>query len=140
MIAHTHTHTTPKDRVEFNSAIADIYAEHAAMRHLADCASRAAGYSADDMMSLADAMVAHERTEARLFSLPFLARSPAEVGITAAKAHRYCIEYTSGAYSPPDSNAAAARFIKALLAHLSAEEAWLAHEKQLKNERLWTSI
>lgn len=138
MIANTTT--TPKDRVEFNSAMADIFAEHSAMRHLADCAARDAGYSADDMMSLADAMVAHERTEARLFALPFLARSPEEVGLTAAKARRRCIEYTSGDYRPLDSNAAAARFIEALLTHLSAEEAWLTHEKQLKNERLWTSI
>lgn len=138
MIAHTNT--MPKDRVEFNSAIADIFAEHAAMRHLADCAARDAGYSADDMMSLADAMIAHERTEARLFALPFLARSPEEVGLTAAKAHRCCIEYTSGNYRSTNSDVAAARFIEALLTHLSTEEAWLAHEKQLKNERLWTSI
>jgi hypothetical protein len=106
------------------------------MRHLAECAAREAGYSADDMMSLADAMIAHERTEARLFALPFLARSPEAVNLTAVQARRRCIEFTSGAYG----DAAAARFIEALLAHLSAEEAWLTHEKELKNERMLTSI
>jgi hypothetical protein len=120
--------------------MADIFAEHAAMRHLADCAERDEGYSTDDIMSLADAMAAHERTEARIFALPFLPRAPKEVSLTAAKAQRRCIEYTSGDYRSTDSNAAAARFVEALLAHLSAEETWLAHEKQLKNERLMTSI
>jgi hypothetical protein len=130
----------PKDRASFESAMADIFAEHSAMRHLAECAARDTGYSADDMMSLADAMIAHEHSEARLFSLPFLTRSPDEVGITGARARRHCMEYVSGDYSPPDGDAAAARFIEALLAHLSAEEAWLTHERELKHERMLTSI
>lgn len=131
---------TPTDRASFNRAMTEIFAEHAAMRHLADCAARDSGYSSDDMMSLADAMIAHERSEARLFSLPFLARSPAEVDVTGAKARHRCFEYTSGDYGPPDGNAAAARFIEALLAHLSVEEAWLTRERDLKHERLMTAI
>lgn len=136
MIANT---LTPKDRAEFNRAMDDILADHATLRHLADCASRKSGISTDEMLSLADAMIAHERTEARLFSLPFLTRTPEEVNITAAKARRRCIEYTSGDYLR-DGSSAAGLFVEALLAHLAAEEAWLAHEKALKHERLLTSI
>ncbi len=91
-------------------------------------------------MSLADAMVSHEKTEARLFALPFLTQIPKIVSSTAARARRRCIEYTSGSYHLPDRSVAAALFIDALLGHLATEEAWLAREKEQKHERLMTGI
>lgn len=131
---------TPTDRASFNGALSAILSDHATLRHLADCAVRGSGYSADDTLSLADALAAHEKAEATLFSLPFLTRTPEEVTSSAARAHRRCKEYTSGNFDQPNPDAAAELFIDALLAHLAVEEAWLAREKKRKYERLWTSI
>lgn len=137
MIANT---PIPNDRASFNGALAALRAEHATMRRLAACAARGAGFSTDDTLSLADAMLAHERTEAGLFALPFLSRTPPAVTASAARARQRCLEYTSGDFRLPEADVAAALFVEALLAHLTAEESWLAQEKAAKNERLWTAI
>jgi hypothetical protein len=127
---------SPGNRAEFDSAMADILAEHATLRHLAAAASGRHGSSADSAMSLADAMASHERTEARLFALPFLTRPPKAVTVTGARAHQRCMDYTSGNFSLPDPGAAAGVFVDALLAHLAAEEAWFAQDKEHQHERL----
>lgn len=131
----TNTHS-PTDRVSFDSAMAAILSEHATLKRLAAAAAKRPGFSTDDAMSLADAMTAHESTEARLFALPFLTRPPKSVTSTAAHAHQRCVDYTSGNFHLPDPSAAAALFVDALLAHLAAEEAWLASEKKHQHERL----
>jgi hypothetical protein len=136
MIADT---PMPADRTSFNAALAVLHAEHATMRHLAACALRGPGFSTDDTLSLADAMLAHERTEAGLFALPFLTRTPPAVTASAARARQRCQEYLSGDFRLPEADAAGL-FVEALLAHLTAEETWLAEEKAAKNERLWTAI
>lgn len=131
----------PTDRASFDSAIGAIFSEHATLRHLATGAAEGSDFSAADAISLVDAMTAHERTEARLFELPFLTRTPKSVISTGARAHQLSLDYTSRMHSGhPDSSAAATLFGKALLAHLAAEEAWLAHEKELHHERLLNSI
>ncbi len=127
---------SPTDRASFNRAMTDIRSEHATLRRLAAATTRPSRFSADAAMSLADAMTAHENTEARLFALPFLTRPPKTVTATAARAHQRCHEYTSGNFRLPDPHTAAALFVEALLAHLAAEEAWLAHEEEHQNERL----
>lgn len=130
---------TPSDRASFDEAMTAIYADHAMLRHLATvAASKRSDFSADDVMSLAEAMTAHESAEDRLFALPFLTRPPEIVVSTAARARLRCLEYTSGNFHLPDPRAAAALFVDALLAHLSAEEAWLAHEKERQYERMLT--
>jgi hypothetical protein len=129
---------TPADRAEFNEALAAIRADHAVLRDLATVASRHSDFSADDTLSLADAMLAHENTEARLFALPFVSTPPETVTSTAARARRRCIEYTSGSFHVPDAHAAAALFIDALLTHLAVEETWLAHEDEHQKDRLRT--
>lgn len=128
------------DRVSFDSAMAAVLSEHTTLRHLAVAASRRTGSSADDTMSLVAAMTSHEVAEARLFALPFLTRTPKTVTTTAARARRRCTEYVSGEFHLPDPGAASGLFVDALLAHLAAEEAWLAHEKEQKHERLLTAI
>jgi hypothetical protein len=130
----------PQDRVSFNSALEAIHAEHAAMRRLADVASSRPELCADVTLSLADAMAAHERSEAGLFPLPFLTRTPEAVVSSAIRARRHCEDYTGGDFRRRDPHAVAALFIEALLAHLDAEDAWLADEKAQKNERLLTAI
>ncbi len=132
--------TIPTDRASFNSALAAIHADHATMRHLADVAASQPELCPDVTLSLVDAMAAHERNEAGLFALPFLTRTPEAVITSAAGARRRCQEYTDGNFSHRDTNAAATLFVEALLAHLDAEEVWLAREKAQKNERLWTAI
>lgn len=127
---------SPTDRASFDKAMAAILSDHATLRHLAVAASKRSGFSADDALSLADAMAAHESAEARLFDLPFLTRTPESVTATATRAHQLCLDYTSGNFRLPDPSAAAALFVDALLAHLAAEEAWLAHEREHQNERL----
>jgi len=130
---------TPTDRASFDNALAAVLADHATMRHLAATATRQpAAISADDMMSIAEIMNTHELVEARLFALPFVTRTPEAVLSTATRARRRCLEYTSGSFRLPDSNAAAALFVEALLTHLTAEEAWFAQEKEHQNERLHT--
>jgi len=133
MTAHT---AAPNDRASFNLAINAILADHATMRRLAAVAARGPHFSADDIMSLADAMTAHEKTEAELFALPFITRPPAAVGASAANAHRRCREYTSGNTRVPEAAAAATLFVDALLAHLEVEDAWLAQEREHESERL----
>jgi hypothetical protein len=130
------TANTPTDRASFNSALSAILAEHATLRHLAATAATRSSHSTDDTMSLADAMTTHERTEAGLFALPFVTEPPKSVTSTGAKARQCCFDYTSGRVRAKDPNAVAAHFIDALLAHLDAEEAWLAHEKEHQHERL----
>ena len=130
------TANTPTDRASFNSALSAIHAEHTTLRHLAAAAATRSSHSTDDAMSLADAMAAHERTEAGLFALPFVTQPPKSVTATGAQARQRCLDYTSGKVLSKDPNAAAAHFIGALLAHLDAEEAWLAHEKEYQHERL----
>jgi hypothetical protein len=129
---------TPDDRAAFNDALASIHADHAVLRDLAAAAARRAGFTADDTMSLADAMLAHESAEARLFELPFVTRPPDSVTSTAARARQRCLEYKSGTYRLPDANAAAGLFIDALLTHLAVEDTWLAHEEEHQKERLRT--
>jgi hypothetical protein len=131
--------TFPADRASFDAAITDVLADHAVLRHLAAETSRS-GFAADDAISLADAMISHEITEARLFALPFVTSPPKTVTSTAARARRRCIEYTSGDFRLPTPNAAAALFVEALLAHLAAEDAWLAHESEHQHERMLESI
>ncbi|MEW6163494.1 MAG: hypothetical protein AB1642_00385 [Pseudomonadota bacterium] len=133
------TARNPADRTAFNGAMDAIRADHATLRHLAATAS-SAGFPADDILSLADAMAAHERAEIDLLALPFIARAPETVVSTAARANKRCLEYVTGNSDLPESSAAAALFVEALLAHLTAEEAWLDHERELKNERMWTAI
>ena len=133
-------YAAPTDRASFNSALATIHADHATMRRLAACASRQPELCTDATLSLVDAMTAHERTEATLFSLPFLTHTPETVTTSAARARRRCLEFTSGNFNLQDSGTASALFIEALLAHLAAEEGWLAHEKEEKHERLMTAI
>jgi hypothetical protein len=131
---------SPTDRASFDGAMAAVLSEHATLRRLAVAVSKRPGFRSDDAMSLADAVTSHESTEARLFALPFLTRPPKSVTATAAQARRRCLDYTSGNFSLPDPSAAAALFVDALLAHLAAEEAWLAHEKEHHHERLLNAI
>lgn len=129
---------TPDDRASFNEAIASILSEHATLRRLAAATTSHLGGSTDEAMSLAAAMAAHEKTEARLFALPFVSHPPEIVMTTAARAEQRCMEFTTGSYHLPDASAAAALFVDALLAHLAAEEAWLRHEDEHQKDRLNT--
>ena len=101
----------PNDRAAFNAALAEIHHDHAAMRDLAEMAIRS-GFPTDETLSLAEMVTAHERTEARLFALPFVTRPPESVTASAARAQRHCMEYTTGNYHLPDRSAAAALFAK----------------------------
>lgn len=134
----TPDNVTPADRAAFNEAITSIRADHAVLRDLAKVASLRGGSLADDTMSLADAMLAHESAEARLFALPFVTRPPESVTSTAARARQRCLEYKSGNYHLPDANAAAGVFIDALLTHLAVEDTWLDREDEHQRERLRT--
>ena len=132
--------TLPTDRSTFDDAIDAVFADHAMLRHLAVAVVRGPANSADAAMSLADAMVAHESAEARLFALPFLTRPPGAVTSSAARARQRCVEYTSGNYRLPNPTAAAAVLVDALLAHMVVEDAWLAQERQQHHQRLLNSI
>jgi hypothetical protein len=123
-------------RSPFRGLLDSVLADHAILRHLAVASINPRGFTADNMMSLADAMSAHESAETRLFAHPFLSRQPKTVASTGARARRRCLEYTSGNSHLPDPSAAAALFVDALLAHLAAEEAWLKQEQEHQNERL----
>lgn len=127
---------TPSDRSSFNHAMAEVLHGHATLRQLAKVADRVPDLRTDIALSMADVMISHERTEARLFALPFMTITPITVTSTAARARRRCIEYTSGDYILPSSNFAAAQFIDALMAHLAAEEAWFDHEMEHRKEYL----
>ncbi|MBU1237792.1 MAG: hypothetical protein KJ634_07640 [Gammaproteobacteria bacterium] len=128
----------PDDRATFNEAIASIRADHAVLRDLAKAASMHVGSMADETMSLADAMLAHESAEARLFALPFVTRPPDSVISTSARARQRCLEYKSGTYRLPNAEAAAGVFIDALLTHLAVEDTWLDHEDEHQKDRLRT--
>lgn len=129
---------TPTDRAAFRDALASIRADHAVLRDLAKAASLHVGFSADDTMSLADAMLDHENAEARLFALPFVTRPPESVASTAARARQRGLEYKSGTYRLPNAEAAAGVFIDALLTHLAVEDTWLDQEDAHQRERLRT--
>lgn len=128
----------PTDRVSFDSAMVTIMSEHAMLRRLATMGSNKEGFTVDDAISLADAVAAHEQTEARLFELPFLPRIPDSVISTGARVRKLSLDVTS------EKNArrldASTVFAEALLAHVAAEDAWLVHEKELRHERLLKSI
>lgn len=132
----THNNLIPSDRASFNSAMAAVLHDHATLRHLAEIAYREPDLCTDIALSVADAMIRHERTEAQLFELPFVTRTPERVKSTAAKARRHCIEYTSGDFTILGSKFAASQFIDAVMAHLAAEEAWFDLENQHQKERL----
>lgn len=127
----------PNDRAAFNAALAEIHHDHTAMRDLAELAIRS-GFTTDETLSLAEMVTQHERAEARLFALPFVTIPPESVTASAARAHRHCMEYSTGNYHLPDRGAAAALFVDTLLAHLMAEDAWLAREDEHQKERLKT--
>lgn len=127
---------TPTDRVSFDSAMAEVISDHATLRRLAAVASGRPSISTDDILSMSETMATHERVEARLFALPFLTHPPEIVTTTAARARQRCQEFVSGDFRLPNSNVAAALFIEALLAHLAAEDSWLANEKEHHSERL----
>jgi hypothetical protein len=138
MTPNTPIDVTPTDRAAFNEAMTAVRADHAVLRDLATAASQHSGFSTDDTLSLADAMLTHESAESRLFSLPFVSAPPASVVSTAARARKRCLEYTSGTYRLPDPQAAAALFIDALLTHLAVEDVWLDHEDEHVRERMRT--
>jgi hypothetical protein len=127
---------TPNDRASFNEAMAGILSDHAMLRRLAAATTSHPETSTDQAMMLADAVETHEKTEARLFALPFVSRPPKIVIATAARAHQRCLEFTSVTYKLPDARAAAALFVDALLEHLAAEEEWLRHEDEHQKDRL----
>lgn len=129
---------TPADREAFNKAMAAIRADHDMLRSLATTATSKGTVSADDAMSLVEAMNTHESAERRLFDLPFVSHPPASVMSTAERARLRGSEYRSGTYHLPDARAAAALFIDALLAHLAVEDAWLDEEDQHQQDRLRT--
>ena len=131
---------SPADRAAFDRALGQIRADHAALRHLAVAVCRRPGRSADNALSLVDAVTAHENAEARLFALPFLTRPPATVTASAARARRRCLEYSTASDRLPNASAAAAVFADALLVHLAVEDAWLAEEAKQHHERLLQSI
>jgi len=129
----------PNDRASFRKAITEVRAEHAVLRHLAEAVSERSVLSTDDVLSLAEAVKNHERSEAILFSLPFLSRPPEAVTKTAAKSQERCEEYLSGRFSRVEAATAASRFVDALLAHIAAEENWLDREDEHQKERLRTA-
>jgi hypothetical protein len=129
---------TPTDRPSFTAALADVLADHATMRRLASNATRhPEAISIDAMMSIADIMATHELFEARLFATPFLTRTPESVLTTTTQVRMRCRDFLTGSHHLPDTNAAAALFVEALLAHITAEEAWLAREQQYRTKHLW---
>jgi hypothetical protein len=127
---------TANDRNAFDDAMMAVRADHATLRTLALAVTRNPGFSTDDAMSLMSAMETHERSEGRMFALPFMDRPPESVTSTAARAQRRAAEFSSGTSRLPDPKAAAALFIDALLTHLAVEDAWLAHEREHLEERL----
>ncbi|MDD5296829.1 MAG: hypothetical protein PHU46_07945 [Rhodocyclaceae bacterium] len=130
----------PNDRPSFDNALTVILSEHATLRNMALAASQRLEYSPEDATSLAAAMTAHESSEARLFALPFLTKTPKSVISTGSRARQRCLAYTSGNFHHRDPRAAANLFVEALLVHLDEEETWLAREQELHHERLLQSI
>jgi hypothetical protein len=138
MTPETHATSLPPDRAAFIEAMGAVRADHVVLRDLAVAASSRSEFSADDTLSLADAMLAHEGTEARLFALPFIAGPPEAVVVSATRARQRCLEYVTGNYHLPDPRVAAALFVDALLTHLAVEDAWLDHEVEHMRERQFT--
>jgi len=130
---------TANDRTAFDEAMMSVRADHATLRTLALAVTKNPGFSTDDALSLMSAMESHERSEVRLFALPFMDPPPASVTSTAARAQRRAAEFNSGTPQLPDPKAAAALFVDALLTHLAVEDAWLAQEGQQLEERLRTA-
>jgi hypothetical protein len=129
---------TPTDRPSFNAALADVLTDHATMRRLASTATRhPEAISADAVMSIADILSAHELVEARLFATPFLTRTPQSVLSTTTQVRMRCRDFMTGNHHLPDTNASAALFVEALLAHIAAEEAWFAREQQYRKDQPW---
>lgn len=133
MIPHTQT---PVDRAALSEIVAEVRSDHIVLRHLAENVTERSVFSADDALSLADAMVAHERAEARLFTLPDMSQPPELVKFTAEQSHRRREEFVAGTFERTDARTAARRFVDALLAHLAAEEAWLFRERLPRHEGL----
>ena len=129
---------TPADREAFNKAMAAIRADHEMLRGLATAMTSKGIVSADDALSLVEAMNTHESAERRLYDLPFVSRPWASVLSSAERAQLRGREYRSGTYQLPDARAAAALFIDALLSHLAVEDAWLDEEDQHQQERVRT--
>jgi|GEM_PF-2259354 len=129
---------TPTDRPSFNTALADVLADHATMRRLATTATRQPeAISTDAVMSIADIMATHELFEARLFATPFLTRTPESVLSTTTQVRMRCRDFLTGNHHLPDANASAALFVEALLVHITAEEAWFARELQYRKDHPW---
>jgi hypothetical protein len=126
-IAMTDDTPTLADRAAFEKVMADIRADHAMLRILAAAVSRPGNHSGDDAMSLAEAVLAHENVEARLFALPFVSPPPATVESTGGRARLRCQQYMSGNFNLPDANAAAALFVAALLALIASVLAFPFH-------------
>jgi hypothetical protein len=129
---------TPADREAFNKAMAAIRADHEMLRSLATAMTSKGTVTADDALSLVEAMNTHESAERRLYDFPFVSRPWASVVSSAERAQQRGSEYRSGTYKLPDARAAAALFIDALLSHLAVEDAWLDEEDQHQQERLRT--
>lgn len=128
---------TPHDRAAFDAALAVLLAQHATLRAVASLTSREK-FAADGVLSLADAVKAHEMNESVLFETPFLTSTPELVRTTSKRLERRCSEYTTSSHGLASHTAAAARFVDALLAHLAAEEAWLKRESEHQKEHMLT--
>lgn len=128
---------TPHDRAAFDAALAAVLAQHATLRAIASLTDREK-FAADAVLSLADAVKAHEKHESVLFETPFLTNTPMLVRTTARRVERCCSEYATSRHGLTSPTAAAARFVDALLAHLAAEEAWLKHESEHRKAHMLT--
>jgi hypothetical protein len=91
----------PSDRPSFNRAMDAVLHDHATLRHLAKIANTTPELCADIALSMAEVMMHHEHTEARLFDLPFVTHAPETVASTAARARRRCITISPAATWPP---------------------------------------
>jgi hypothetical protein len=137
----TELNISPTVRTSFDSALVAVLSEHSTLRQLATVITTTrSGFSTDHVLSLADALFAHESIEAHLFALPLITHPPVTVTSTSMRASQLGHEYTSGNYRLPDPRAAAARFVDALLIHLAVEEAWLSREQKYQAQRVLTSI
>jgi hypothetical protein len=126
----------PEDRAAFDAALEHLHSDHAMLRHMALSTRKQPSIRTDDILSLADAMDAHEKNEARLFSRPFLSSPPDAVTVSAARAHLLSYAFVAGGLDTVTANEVAARFVDALLAHLTAEDDWLTQEMAQHREPL----
>ena len=127
----------PHDGVAFDAALATVREQHAMLRSVATLTTRE-GLTTDAVLSLADAVKIHEMEEAVLFDSPFMTRTPKLVRSTAARLQRCASHYLTGGHGLASPDAAAARFVDALLAHIAAEEAWLSRESAHRREHNMT--